>query len=404
MSRLGLAACAALTSLYWAAPAEAAKAPRIFQSDGNDLARVKEQAAKDVQLKAAVEALRKQADEALSAGPFTVVRPKPVPAPSGDKHDYVSLAPYWWPDPAKKDGKPYVRRDGRVNPEREKYDRPQLGGLADAVGTLALAYYLTGEEKYAARAATLLRTWFLDKATRMSPHLKYGQFVPGRNEGRAAGIIDTVRLLPVVDAVGMLEGSRHWTKDDQAGLRAWFRDYLHWLRTSKEGKDEAAATNNHGTWYDVQVATFALLVGDEAAARAVLEQSKAKRIARQVEPDGRQPRELTRTKSFGYSVVNLRGLFALATLGDRLGVDLWRYRSADGRSMRQALDWLLPYATGEKKWAHKQIGKPPVGAVAVLLRRAAVAYKDRRYEQARERLPGKGRTDAALTLLYPPAR
>src|SRR5262249_5023280 len=182
-------------------------------------------------------ALRRAAEKELKAGPYTIViNNKPQPAPSGDKHDYVSMAPYFWPDPAKKDGLPYVRKDGKVNPERDKYDGPLLKKMTAAVGTLGLAWYLTGEEAYAEHAAKLLRVWFLDPGTRMNPHLNYGQFIPGLTEGRGTGIIDTVSLLKVVDAAGLLEGSRAWTAADRKGLEAWFHDYLRWLRTSKNGK------------------------------------------------------------------------------------------------------------------------------------------------------------------------
>jgi hypothetical protein len=375
--------------------------PRIFLSDGRDLARVKQAAASEQKLAAAVAALRDRADKELQAGPFSIVtNNKPRLAPSGDKHDYVSMAPYFWPDPSKPDGLPYLRKDGRVNPEREKYDRPLLGKMSVAVSTLALAYYLTGEEEYAEHASKLLRVWFLDAATRMNPNLNYAQFIPGINDGRGIGIIDSVGFVKVIDAIGMLAGSRAWTKADQAGMERWFRDYLRWLQTSKNGKEEAAAANNHGTWYDVQLGTFALFLGDADLAKKVVEDSKAKRIARQIEPDGRQPLELKRTKAFDYSRGNLDGLFGLATLGDRVGVDLWSFQTKDGRSIRKALDWLIPFATGEKKWEYEQIKELQGGTLAPLLRRAAVAYKEPRYEQMLQKLP---RTNASnsMALLYP---
>jgi hypothetical protein len=375
--------------------------PRIFQSDGRDLAAVKRRLATgDPQLAAALAELRKHADRELTIEPLTVVH-KPKAPPSGDKHDYVSMAPYFWPDPNKPDGLPYVRRDGRVNPERDKYDRPLLGQMSQAVSTLALAHYLTGEERYAEHAAKLMRVWFLDAATHMNPNLNYGQFVPGANDGRGRGIIDTVNLLQVVDAVSLIDGSRAWTPVDQAGMNQWFAEYLNWLRTSRNGRDEAAAVNNHGSWYDVQVATFALFAGEgEESVRKFLEDAKTRRIARQIEPDGRQPLELTRTKAFGYSQVNLRALFALATLGERVGVDLWHFETADGRGIRKALDWLIPYATGEKKWEYEQIAPLRGGAMASLLRRAAVAYHDERYEKLIEKLPDRSEFGTAR-LLYP---
>jgi hypothetical protein len=396
--------CLALVMTCRAYPPDKSRPPRLFQSDGRDLAKVKQRTASgDKQFAAALAELRGRANMALKTRPLTIVN-KPTLPPSGDKHDYVSMAPYFWPDPTKKGGLPYVRRDGKVNPERDKYDRPLLGKMSRTVGTLALAYYLTGEERYAEHAGKLLRTWFLDAKTRMNPNLQYAQFIPGVNQGRGIGIIDSVALLEVVDAVGMLEGSPAWTKADHAGMKKWFSDYLKWLRTSKGGKEESAARNNHGTWYDVQEATYALFVGEEEKTVArLLEQVKTRRIARQIEPDGRQPLELKRTKSFDYSVVNLRGLFALATIGDRVGVDLWRFETKDGRSIRKALDWLVPYASGEKKWPYKQISPLRGGSLAPLLRRAAMAYKDERYEKRIEKLSGRRELGTA-GLLYPSAR
>src|SRR5262245_57834104 len=186
-------------------------------------------------------------------------------------------------------------------------------------------------------------------------------------------------------------------------MTAWFRDYLKWLRTSKGGKEEADARNNHGSWYDVQVATFALFVGEgEESVKKLLEQSKAKRIARQIEPDGRQPLELKRTKAFDYSQGNLRALFALATLGDRVGVDLWRFETADGRGIRKALDWLVPYATREKEWPYEQITGLRGESLAPLLRRAAVAYEEPRYESILQKL--RPREFGTTGLLYPGTR
>src|SRR5262249_38002096 len=135
----------------------------------------------------------------------------------------------------------------------------------------------------------------------------------------------------------------------------------------------------------------------------VVEESKTERIARQIEPDGRQPRELTRTKSFDYSLTNLRGLFALAALGNRVGVDLWRFGADGGRGLRKAAGRLIPYALGEKKWENEQITPLNGSSLVPLLRRAAVAFKEPRYEWLIEKL-GKGGNLGATDLLYPASR
>jgi hypothetical protein len=384
-----------------AAAARAEDAPRVFRCDGKVLLAAKK-AKDDPALAATMKAVRDRADRALKEGPFTIVN-KPKAPPGGDRHDYSSLAPYFWPDPAKTDGLPYIRKDGRRNPELSKYDEPLLIRMSSAAGDLALAYYLTGDECYAERAAKILRVWFLDAETLMRPHLKYAQFVPGVNDGRGTGILDSRALVEVADAVGLLHGSKHWTKPDQAGMEKWFAEYLSWMRTSKNGEDEDRAANNHGTWYDVQVTAFSLFVGDRDGAKKVLQASKTRRIAKQIEPDGSQPLEEKRTKSFDYSEFNLQALVELATLGERAGVDLWHFETKDGRGIRRALDYLIPYATGEKEWKHEQIEKAKFTDLAPLLRRAAVAYGEPKYEALIGKVAPKGLAELSA-LMYPKAK
>lgn len=383
---MSVLASAAAAVPFGDAKAETDGLPRVFLIYAESLAQTRRQVAADApDLAAPMAKLRQQGDEALKAGPFSVTDKKFVP-PSGDKHDYMSLGPYWWPDPNKPDGLPYIRRDGEVNPEGEAYDRKPLGQMTSAVETLALAYYLTGHEPYADHAARLLRVWFLDERTRMNPHLEYGQAIPGRTQGRGIGIIDTAQLSRLVDAVGMLGGSRAWSPADQQGLEWWFRQYLQWLRESRHGRDEDRTKNNHATWYDVQVAAFALFLGEDQIARDVLQNVPQRRIAAQIEPDGRQPLELARTRSWDYSTMNLRGMFELAMLGGRVGVDLWNFQTDDGRSIRRPLEWLIPYATGEQDWTHRQIHRLDPRKLVPLLRRAAIAWQEPRYEQLAQQI------------------
>lgn len=200
----------------------------------------------------ALEALLRQADRALTLD-IVPVTDKTILAASGDPHDYVSMGPYWWPDPEKPDGLPYIRRDGERNPESERLDRPKMNTLVGTVRPLTLARYFTGDERYAARAVHNLRVWFLDEETRMNPHFEYAQMIPGHNggRGRAAGLIDGYSFVPVTDCIRLLEGSESMTAADATGLREWFSRLVDWMTGSEIGIAKYEATNNHGLAYDV---------------------------------------------------------------------------------------------------------------------------------------------------------
>jgi PelA/Pel-15E family pectate lyase len=313
----------------------------------------------------------------FKTGPYTVTAKQRTP-PSGDKRDYLSFAPYWWPDPSKPDGLPYIQRDGQFNMElRRDSDVLRWYAMTDAVETLAQAWYFTDRPEYAQRAAHLLRVWFLNDSTRMNPHLKYAQAIPGRTEGRGIGIIDTRDLGRLFDAIALLEGSSTWSETDARGLRDWAAQYLEWLLTSQHGKDEAAAKNNHGTWYDVQIAALALFVGDTARARTTLESAKTERIAKQIDAEGKQPLELTRTRSLHYHVENLDGFTRLAEMARTLGIDLWNWSSPESGGIRKAIAFVKPYANPNRKWPHEQITEEPADMFVLLLRRADTAYNQR---------------------------
>lgn len=338
--------------------------------------------------------------EHVQLGETYSVTHKTLSPPSGNKQDYMSLAPYWWPNPNTLNGLPYIRRDGVVNPERDQTsDRRRLDSLIQAVRTLATAYFFTDSEKFANRAAELLRVWFLDDATQMNPNLKYAQAVPGRSQGRGAGIIETHDFPDLLDAVVLLSGSQGWTKSHHKQLQVWFSSYLQWLLESPQGREGATAKNNHGIWYDVQVAYYALFTGQDHLAKKVLAELATKRIATQIEADGRQPHELARTQAWHYSIVNLQALFSAAAIADKVGIDIWNSET-NNKGIRKAIDWLIPFATGEKKWPHKEIAAFEPQKLAPLLRIATLRYREPAYEQALAKLP-KIIGDERWQLLYP---
>lgn len=279
-----------------------------------------------------------RADSPSKQGAYSVVFFKSKVAPSKDKHDYVSQAPYWWADTTKSNGLPYIRKDGERNPEiYQLHDRSQLGDMCTVVKQLALAYYYTGNEKYAAKAKIFMNTWFLAPETRMNPNLNYAQYIPGLNDGRGIGIIESRELTVIPDAIAMLKGSTAIDGKFIGGIQAWFKEFNNWLQTSPNGKDERSQLNNHGSYYDVQVINYSLFIGDKETAIQLLQNTTIPRIEKQFTTEGAQPLELSRTKSWDYVNMNLYAWCQLAILAKHVDIDLWHKQTPDGKGIKAAV-------------------------------------------------------------------
>ena len=266
----------------------------------------------------------------------------------GGPNDYYSNGDYWWPDPASADGLPYICRDGESNPNNFNYHRQALRRMRYAVTHLAAAYKITGDAKYADRAARWLKEFFLDPDTRMNPHLLYAQAIPGICDGRGIGIIDTLHLIDVPAAAEAVQG--HMEAGEPQALRQWFADYLRWMDTHPYGIGERDYHNNHGITWWAQAASFARFTGDGAMLARCRERFKTSLIPDQMAPDGSFPLELKRTKPYCYSMFTLDNLCNIALLASADGDDLWRFALPDGRGIRLGLDFLLPYLRDKSAW------------------------------------------------------
>lgn len=377
-------------SLLFAASGHAAELPRTFAIDAaglvanrDRLARGESAAVRDVA------ALRVEADKFLDLKPASVLD-SPGVAASGDPHDYYSAGPYWWPDPAKPDGLPYIQRDGVVNPEsRASGDMLAFRRTCESVRTLGLAFFFTGEARYAQKAAQLTRVWFLEPATRMNPNFQHAQGIPGRSPGRGTGLIEARHLMLLNDGLALIAGTAAWPAADAAALRAWLEEFSRWLSTSKNAADEAAAENNHGSWFAAQRAHLALVLGRTDDAKKIIVAVRDERIPRQIEADGSQPHELRRTRSLNYVLFNLEALTLLARLGQHVGLDLWKFSTPDGRSLRAALRVAAPYVDPQKAWPKKDVSDENRARVLPLLVEALRHGEDAGYRDLLARFGGQ---------------
>jgi hypothetical protein len=298
------------------------------------------------------ERILKAANAALGIESLTITKFR-AKLSEGGPNDFYSNGDYWWPDPKKPNGLPYIERDGESNPENFSQHRLAMRDLRDAVAALAAAYKVTGDDRYVTKAVELLRVFFLDPQTRMNPHLKYAQAIPGKSPGRGIGIIDALHLIEVPLAVQAMQQSPAFPPEVLAGLKQWFGELADWMVTSKNGREEAATRNNHTVAFYLQLAVYADFTGDEAKLAECRQQFKEVFVPNQMAVDGSFPAELKRTKPYGYSIFQLDNMATLCQVLSSDRDDLWKFELADGRGIRKALAYLYPFLADKSKWPLK---------------------------------------------------
>ncbi|KAI0317023.1 chondroitin AC/alginate lyase [Amylostereum chailletii] len=311
------------------------------------------------------------ADELTAQGPWSVITSKPFNAPSGDPHDYLSWAPYWWDNCSDTGNKTeltskqiyttckYVRKDGQFSPDVHLVNNTgAFTALADAVFYNALAWALNGSDAYASNAASFLRTWFVDPATKMNPNLDYAQIIrgPGNDHGTQTGVLDLRCMAKIATGILVLRQgqSKAWTSVLDAAIVSWSRKYIHWLETSPIALGEALAANNHGTFYYNQLAALKLIVYDTNGAKNVTRHYFENQYQKQIEASGEQvryylsPLEAERTRPYHYRGFNIAAIITNAQIAAYSGFPTWDLTSASGATIRTALDFVIAQpANGE---------------------------------------------------------
>jgi beta-galactosidase len=332
----------------------------------------------------------KAAGAALAGTPVTITAFR-APLSQGGINDFYSNGDYWWPDPAKPDGLPYIRRDGESNPKNFGEHRQALRAMHDAVTALAAAWKLTGDARYAEKAGLYLRVFFLDPQTRMNPHLRYAQAVPGRAAGRPEGIIDALHLIEVPRAIRALDLSPALSGEERAGLEQWFRELIHWMKTDPLGIAEGKSRNNHAMAYQLQLAVYADFVGDQEQTAACRTWYKEVLLPNQMAADGSFPLELARTKPYGYSIFQLDNVATFCQVLSTDSDNLWEFTLPDGRGVRRAVAFLYPFLADKSKWPHKPDVQAwegwPVRQACLLF--AGLAYGEQGYLDLWQKLPSE---------------
>lgn len=268
---------------------------------------------------------------------------------SGGVHDFYSEGDYWWPDSDHPEG-PYIRKDGKTNPENFTAHRKAMRNMSIWVPTLVAAYKISGEVKYADAAMRHLLAWFSDPDTRMNPNLLYAQAIMGRVTGRGIGIIDTLHLTEVAQAIQVLEELGYLSGESLESVKLWFAQYMDWMSTHEYGIAERDNGNNHSTCWVVQVASFADLLEEQEQLAFCRDFYRDTLLPVQMAEDGSFPRELGRTKPYGYSLFNLEAMCMVVQILSTPEENLWDFTLEDGRSIGKGIAFMFPYMKDKSTW------------------------------------------------------
>jgi hypothetical protein len=327
------------------------------------------------------ETLERKADEII-AQPIEKITERSFESPSKNKGDYISKSPYWYVG----ENGVLVRKDGHINPESVvDTDNEKLLSVRNNLLQVTLAAVeasSAGLEKtglYVAYIENVLNAWLIDEDTRMAPNLEYAQMRPGEQTGTFYGIIEGDSLMRFIDVTTALEKRNLLSAETGEGVREWFSQYRDWLTVSEKGKQEKAWSNNHATFYALQIAKISEFLGDEGTLTTTLEEVKGL-IARQVEEDGSMPEELKRHKGgmgYDYQLFNLYALSRLADIGERHGVELWHHKSEKGSGIEEAFNYFVKnQLVGAGDTPFK---KDKTGELYLTFRAAAKAYGNDEY-------------------------
>lgn len=265
------------------------------------------------------------AELAMHVGPWSVIDKTATP-PSDDKHDYYNPAPYYWPDPSTKDGLPYIRKDGQRVPgtnlhdeDSEKYDRTRLADFLTNTSILTLAGFITDNKDYAKKAAQNVWWWFINQESNMNPNMMYAQVIWGKNKnmGSNYGVIEMKDLYYFLDIIKILNKMEAFPEQHWHDLFGWFNEYRDYLLLQNQGKVEYTMKNNHGTYYDLQMAALQHFSNDTEGFLKAADWSKA-RMLEQFAEDGSLPAEMQRPTQLHYMMFTLQGWINLARLSQDL--------------------------------------------------------------------------------------
>ncbi|WP_369935197.1 alginate lyase family protein [Xanthomonas tesorieronis] len=216
---------------------------------------------------------------------------------------------------------------GRLKGDPVKAGTEASLGDMRKIQALAVAYALTGKERYATKAGDYLGRWAAVNRPTGQP-------------------IDETGLEPAIFAYRIVRkalptGTRDAVDD-------WMRRIARAEIASRDTKRKTA-TNN---WHSHRLKTVGLIgiALDDDGLIAYARDGFKRQIGDNLRPDG-QSIDFIERDALSYHVYDLRPLVTLALAFSERGEDLYHWQARNGASLARSVQWLLPYLCGEKTHA-----------------------------------------------------
>ncbi len=296
------------------------------------------------------ELLIEKAENLLDAEPVTVSVAY-CDRSAGGINDFYSEGDYWWPDPENPDG-PYIRRDGLSNPDVFSAHRHAMVRLSDVTAKLTSAWLISKDKRYSQKAIEHLDAWFVNPETMMNPHMLYAQAISGVVSGRGIGLIDAYHLVEVVQSVRVLSAMKMIPLEQEEKIKGWFSSFLEWMTTHEYGIKEMNTGNNHAVCWLATAGIMAKLTDNKEIIELCIDRFKNIALPDQMASDGSFPRELDRTKPYGYSLFNIDAFANVAYILSTPEDNLWEFETPDGKSLSLGMQFIFPYIKDKQSWPY----------------------------------------------------
>lgn len=217
------------------------------------------------------------------------------------------------------------------DPETHKANVAGMDSDSYAAYATALAYRLSGEEKYGKKAVYFLKAW----STINKSYSGYDGALAMARSG--CGLAIAAELMTDTELWGIIERNQ---------FNNWIKGVYR-----KSGNEIRNRKNNWADWGRYASILSASLTEDMAGANENVRLIKSD-LFDKIAPDGHMPEEVKRgADGTWYTYFSLSPLTAAGWIGFNMtGENIFEMESGDGASIKKAVDYLLYYVQNRDKW------------------------------------------------------